>query len=48
MSSLTRMLSILDLFSSTDMSMTAESIAERMGFTRTTCYRYVKELTLLV
>lgn len=45
MSSLTRMLSILDLFSSTAMSMTAESIAERMGFTRTTCYRYVKELT---
>ena len=39
------MLSILDLFSSTAMSMTAESIAERMGFTRTTCYRYVKELT---
>ncbi len=39
------MLSILDLFSSTAMSMTAESIAEGMGFTRTTCYRYVKELT---
>lgn len=45
MSSLTRMLSILDLFSSTAMSLTAESIAESMGFTRTTCYRYVKELT---
>jgi DNA-binding IclR family transcriptional regulator len=44
MSSLTKMLSILDVFSSSSMSMTAEAIAERMGFTRTTCYRYVKEL----
>ncbi|MBT2792100.1 IclR family transcriptional regulator [Paraburkholderia strydomiana] len=45
MSSLTKMLSILDVFSSSEMSMTAEAIAEQMGFTRTTCYRYVKELT---
>jgi DNA-binding IclR family transcriptional regulator len=38
------MLSILDVFSSSEMSMTAEAIAEHMGFSRTTCYRYVKEL----
>nr|WP_238541302.1 IclR family transcriptional regulator [Burkholderia gladioli] len=38
------MLSILDVFSSSSMSMTAEAIAEQMGFSRTTCYRYVKEL----
>jgi DNA-binding IclR family transcriptional regulator len=44
MSSLTKMLSILDVFSSSAMSMTAEEIAEHMGFSRTTCYRYVKEL----
>lgn len=46
MSSLTRMLSILDVFSSTDTSLSAEAIAEKMKFTRTTCYRYVKELSL--
>nr|WP_249209830.1 IclR family transcriptional regulator [Burkholderia cenocepacia] len=44
MSSLTKMLSILDVFSSSATSMTAEEIAEHMGFSRTTCYRYVKEL----
>ncbi|MCT7317347.1 IclR family transcriptional regulator [Ralstonia sp. CHL-2022] len=44
MSSLTKMLSILDVFSSSEMSMTAEAIAEHMGFSRTTCYRYVREL----
>ncbi|MCX4163606.1 MULTISPECIES: IclR family transcriptional regulator [Paraburkholderia] len=44
MSSLTKMLSILDVFSSSAMSMAAEEIAEHMGFSRTTCYRYVKEL----
>ncbi|WP_042300373.1 IclR family transcriptional regulator [Paraburkholderia kururiensis] len=44
MSSLTKMLSILDVFSSSAMSMTAEGIAEHMGFSRTSCYRYVKEL----
>ncbi|MEX3761396.1 IclR family transcriptional regulator [Paraburkholderia phenoliruptrix] len=44
MSSLTKMLSILDVFSSSATSMTAEEIAEQMGFSRTTCYRYVKEL----
>lgn len=38
------MLSILDVFSSSATSMTAEAIAEHMGFSRTTCYRYVKEL----
>ncbi|WP_175770797.1 helix-turn-helix domain-containing protein, partial [Burkholderia anthina] len=44
MSSLTKMLSILDVFSSSATSLTAEEIAERLGFSRTTCYRYVKEL----
>ncbi|AKJ70260.1 IclR family transcriptional regulator [Pandoraea thiooxydans] len=44
MSSLTKMLSILDIFSTSERSMTAEEIAEHMGFSRTTCYRYVKEL----
>ncbi|MEJ8799397.1 IclR family transcriptional regulator [Trinickia caryophylli] len=44
MSSLTKMLSVLDVFSSSAMSMTAEEIAGHMGFSRTTCYRYVKEL----
>ncbi|EON13848.1 IclR family transcriptional regulator [Pandoraea sp. SD6-2] len=44
MSSLTKMLSVLDVFSSSERSMTAEALAEQLGFSRTTCYRYVKEL----
>ncbi|MGC3984456.1 MAG: IclR family transcriptional regulator [Pseudorhodoferax sp.] len=44
MSSLTRMLSVLDLFSREHESMSAEEIADAMSLTRTTCYRYTKEL----
>jgi DNA-binding IclR family transcriptional regulator len=43
MSSLSRMLKILDLFSD-GTTMTAEVIAQRTGLTRSTAYRYVKEL----
>ena len=43
-SSLTRMLSVLDLFSKEHTTMTAEQIAESLGLTRTTCYRYTREL----
>ncbi|MEO8297253.1 MAG: IclR family transcriptional regulator C-terminal domain-containing protein [Burkholderiales bacterium] len=45
MSSLTRMLSVLDLFSSDHTTMTAEQIAEALSLTRTTCYRYTRELS---
>ncbi|HEX7688274.1 MAG TPA: IclR family transcriptional regulator [Burkholderiaceae bacterium] len=38
------MLSVLDLFSSEHTTMTAEQIAESLGLTRTTCYRYTREL----
>lgn len=44
MSSLTRMLSVLDLFSREHEAMSAEEIAEALKLTRTTCYRYTKEL----
>lgn len=44
-SSLTRMLSVLDLFSRDHTTMTAEQIAEALALTRTTCYRYTRELT---
>lgn len=44
MSSLTRMLSVLDLFSRQHTTMTAEQIAEALDLTRTTCYRYTREL----
>lgn len=43
-SSLTRMLSVLDLFSREHTTMTAEQIAASFGLTRTTCYRYTREL----
>jgi len=43
-SSLTRMLSVLDLFSRQHTTMTAEQIAEALNLTRTTCYRYTREL----
>lgn len=44
-SSLTRMLSVLDLFSREHTTMTAEQIAEELDLTRTTCYRYTRELS---
>ncbi|MEO8057009.1 MAG: IclR family transcriptional regulator [Burkholderiales bacterium] len=44
MSSLTRMLSVLDLFSREHTTLTAEQIGEALGLTRTTCYRYTREL----
>lgn len=44
-SSLTRMLSVLDLFSSDHTTMTAEQIGEALSLTRTTCYRYTRELS---
>ncbi|HVR52012.1 MAG TPA: IclR family transcriptional regulator [Pseudorhodoferax sp.] len=45
MSSLTRMLSVLDLFSREHETMSAEEIAEALALARTTCYRYTKELS---
>lgn len=45
MSSLTRMLLVLDLFSREHTAMTAEQIAASLGLTRTTCYRYTRELS---
>lgn len=45
MSSLTRMLSLLDLFSREHTSMSADEIASATGLARTTCYRYIKELS---
>jgi DNA-binding IclR family transcriptional regulator len=39
------MLSVLDLFSREHTTMTAEQIAEALGLTRTTCYRYTRELS---
>lgn len=44
-SSLTRMLSVLDLFSRDHTTMTAEQIADALSLTRTTCYRYTRELS---
>lgn len=44
MSSLTRMLSVLDLFSKDHTALTADKIAEELDLTRTTCYRYIGEL----
>lgn len=44
-SSLTRMLSVLDLFSRDHTTLTAEQIADALSLTRTTCYRYTRELT---
>lgn len=39
------MLSVLDLFSRDHTTMTAEQIADALTLTRTTCYRYTRELT---
>lgn len=44
MSSLTRMLSILDLFTVERSYLTGEEIIEATGLTRPTAYRYLKEL----
>lgn len=44
MSSLTRMLSVLDLFSKEHTTLSADQIAEQLDLTRTTCYRYIAEL----
>ena len=39
------MLSVLDLFSRDHTTMTAEQIGDALSLTRTTCYRYTRELT---
>jgi DNA-binding IclR family transcriptional regulator len=39
------MLSVLDLFSRDHTTMTAEQIADALSLTRTTCYRYTRELS---
>jgi DNA-binding IclR family transcriptional regulator len=39
------MLSVLDLFSREHTALTADQIALAMGLTRTTCYRYTRELS---
>ncbi|MET3372230.1 DNA-binding IclR family transcriptional regulator [Variovorax boronicumulans] len=44
MSSLNRMLAILDLFVGDRRAWTAEGIAEALGYTQATVYRYVREL----
>src|SRR5690606_11207140 len=43
-SSLTRALGILALFSATTPLLSAEDIAARLGYTRSTAYRYMKDL----
>ena len=44
-SSLARMLSVLDLFSDQRLSWSAEDIAETLGVSLPTCYRYLKTLS---
>lgn len=44
MSSLSRMLAILDLFGEGTSALSAEDIVERLGYSRPTGYRYVREL----
>lgn len=44
MSSLKKMLSVLDLFTVERPSMSADEIAAALGLARTTCYRYIREL----
>jgi DNA-binding IclR family transcriptional regulator len=44
MSSLRKMLSVLDLFKDDKPSMSADEIGAALGLARTTCYRYVREL----
>lgn len=45
MSSLNRMLAVLDLFSGDKRAWTAEEMAEKLGYTLATVYRYVRELS---
>lgn len=45
MSSLTKMLSVLELFSREHTALTADQIGEALGLARTTCYRYLGELS---
>ena len=44
MSSLGRLLSVLDLYSEVEPIWTLEEITSETGYTRSTAYRYVKEL----
>ncbi|UFH51245.1 IclR family transcriptional regulator [Pseudomonas sp. KNUC1026] len=44
MSSLSKMLSVLDLFGPHSLRLDADTIAARMGLSRATVYRYVKDL----
>lgn len=45
MSSLGRMLALLDLFTPEQPTLSAEEVGARSGLSRTTCYRYLAELT---
>ena len=47
MSSLSKMLSVLDLFGPATLKIDPDTIAERMGLSRATVYRYVKDLSLI-
>ncbi|UUC52880.1 IclR family transcriptional regulator [Pseudomonas citronellolis] len=44
MSSLSKMLNVLDLFSPQNLQLDTDTIGERMGLSRATVYRYVKDL----
>ena len=44
MSSLSKMLSVLDLFGPQRLKIDPDTIAEHMGLSRATVYRYVKDL----
>ncbi len=44
MNTLSRTLAILDLFTAERMIWTADEMAERLGYTRPTTYRYIREL----
>ena len=44
MSSLSKLLNVLDLFGPATLKIDPDTIAERMGLSRATAYRYVKEL----
>jgi len=44
MSSLSKLLSVLDLFGPQTLKIDPDTIAERMGLSRATVYRYVKDL----
>lgn len=45
MSSLKRMLAVLDVFSLETQTLTAEEVMSRLGYSRGTAYRYIRELT---